>query len=52
MIKYLAILDSLNEDRDLFSLKDEVKEFKLYDINVQDYYDLFIHVHTFINELD
>ncbi|CAB5212182.1 unnamed protein product [Rhizophagus irregularis] len=38
-IKYLAIL---TENNDLFYLKDEVKEFKLHDIRVRKFSDLFI----------
>ncbi|EXX70196.1 hypothetical protein GLOIN_2v1778342 [Rhizophagus irregularis DAOM 181602=DAOM 197198] len=43
--KYLAINDTGNE---WFSFKDEVKEFMLYDIKVQSYYDLVINLYDFI----
>ncbi|EXX57692.1 uncharacterized protein OCT59_026092 [Rhizophagus irregularis] len=39
-IKYLAIISS---NTDLSSFKDEVKEFELYNIKIQKYYDLFIN---------
>ncbi|CAB4426532.1 unnamed protein product [Rhizophagus irregularis] len=59
-VKYLAIMDTFFENssevifksKDLFSLKDEVKEFKLYNIKIQYYYDLFIKVYEFIKEMD
>ncbi|CAB5181297.1 unnamed protein product [Rhizophagus irregularis] len=41
---------SFNHD-DLFSMEDEVKEFKLYNIIVQNYNDLNIVIHEFINEM-
>jgi hypothetical protein len=46
-VKYLAILDSFEDtlidgNNDLFSLKDEVKEFELYNIKIQKYNDLVI----------
>ncbi|GET66557.1 hypothetical protein GLOIN_2v1879328 [Rhizophagus irregularis DAOM 181602=DAOM 197198] len=49
-VKYLAILDVFcGKKVDLFSLKDEVKEFQLYDIQVLDYYDSIINIYDFIN---
>ncbi|GBB95366.1 hypothetical protein RclHR1_02520001 [Rhizophagus clarus] len=59
-VNYLAIMDTFFENtaeviyksKDLFSLKDEVKEFKLYNIKIQYYYDLFIKVYEFIKEMD
>ncbi len=52
-VKYLAILEIFNgKNEDLFSLKDKVKEFKLYDIQVLNHDDLFIRVYDFIKELD
>ncbi|GBC47976.2 hypothetical protein GLOIN_2v1867536 [Rhizophagus irregularis DAOM 181602=DAOM 197198] len=42
---------SFNHD-DLFSMEDEVKEFKLYNIIVQNYNDLNIVIHEFINEIE
>ncbi|CAB4426533.1 unnamed protein product [Rhizophagus irregularis] len=58
-VKYLAIMDSffnnsaevLTKSKDLYYLKDEVKEFKSHDIKVQAYYDLFIKVYEFIKEM-
>ncbi|PKY21208.1 hypothetical protein RhiirB3_434726 [Rhizophagus irregularis] len=50
-VEYLAILDLFRgKGVDLFSLKDEVKEFQLYDIQVLDYYDSVIGVYDFIKE--
>ncbi|RGB30593.1 hypothetical protein C1646_765160 [Rhizophagus diaphanus] len=37
------------DEYDLFSLKDEVNEFKLHNIIVQSYYDLHISEHDYIN---
>ncbi|PKK66734.1 hypothetical protein RhiirC2_868161 [Rhizophagus irregularis] len=55
-IKYFAFLEYFFiqtpiENDDLFSLKDEVKEFRLHNIIVQNYYDLNIEVREFINEM-
>ena len=53
-VKYLAIReDFAEESKDLFSLKDEVKNFELYNIKIQDYryYDLNIQVYNFIKEM-
>jgi hypothetical protein len=52
--KYLAFLEefyglSYIKDDDLVSLKNEVKEFRLHNIIVQNYYDLNIKVYNFIN---
>ncbi|GBB89077.1 hypothetical protein RclHR1_15740003 [Rhizophagus clarus] len=49
-IKYLAIRDIKNKE--LFYLEDEVNEFKLYNIKVQRYIDLFIGNYGFIRKLD
>ncbi|PKK57977.1 hypothetical protein RhiirC2_797069 [Rhizophagus irregularis] len=50
-VKYLAILDVFcGKGVDLFSLKDEVKEFQLYDIQVLDYYDSIIDIYDLIKE--
>jgi hypothetical protein len=50
-VKYLAILEYFHGKReDLFSLKDEVKEFESYDIQVVNYRDLIINVYDFIKE--
>ncbi|RGB43447.1 hypothetical protein C1646_809326 [Rhizophagus diaphanus] len=46
-VKYLAIL---GKGEDLFSLKDKVKEFKLYGIQVLYYSDLCINIDHFIKE--
>jgi hypothetical protein len=54
--EYLAFLDwfyvkgHIKVD-DLTSLKNEVEEFRLHNIMVQNYYDLDINVYEFINEL-
>jgi hypothetical protein len=51
-VKYLAILESfLGKIDDLFSLKDVVKEFDLYDIKIQNYNELNTDCHDFIKEL-
>ncbi|EXX71003.1 uncharacterized protein OCT59_000504 [Rhizophagus irregularis] len=50
-IKYFAFLENFIFEQindDLFSLKDEVKEFKLYDIKVQNYNDLQIQFSEFL----
>ncbi|GES79296.1 hypothetical protein GLOIN_2v1784886 [Rhizophagus clarus] len=48
-IKYLAILETFcGKDEDLFSQKDKVKEFKLYDVQVQYYDDLLIDIYDFV----
>jgi len=52
-VKYLAILEISDEKREnLFSLKDIVKEFALYDIQVLSYSDLLIHIDDYIKEID
>ncbi|PKY29068.1 hypothetical protein RhiirB3_445541 [Rhizophagus irregularis] len=56
----LAIMNTFIKDsatvniksEDLFSLKNEYKEFELYNIKVRYYDDLFIKVHEFIKEMD
>jgi hypothetical protein len=49
-VKYLAILESFHgKYEDLFSLKNEVEEFELHDIQVLNYDDLFIDIYDFIN---
>ncbi|RGB38764.1 hypothetical protein C1646_665188 [Rhizophagus diaphanus] len=49
-IKYLAIIDF---NTDLFSFKDEVKEFKLYNIKIQKYHDLVVDYKLkFVEELE
>jgi hypothetical protein len=52
-VQHLAIrIDAKrNCKRDLSSLKDEVKEFKLHNIKVQKYDDLFINTIKFIKEI-
>ncbi|CAB4403175.1 unnamed protein product [Rhizophagus irregularis] len=54
-VTYLAIennhIFSDSERNDLFDLKNEVEEFKLYGIQVTDYNNLYIKLHDFINEL-
>ncbi|PKC71560.1 hypothetical protein RhiirA1_453394, partial [Rhizophagus irregularis] len=50
-VKSLAILELFHREVvDLFSLKDEVKEFQLYDIQVLNYNDSAIGVYNFIKE--
>jgi hypothetical protein len=54
--RYLAFLEVFYTqgrigDDDLVSLKNEVEELKLHNIIVQDYYDLYIEVYNFINEM-
>ncbi|GES79352.1 hypothetical protein GLOIN_2v1776857 [Rhizophagus clarus] len=53
---YLAFLDYFYiqtpiDDDDLYSLKNEVKEFRLHNIIIQNYYDLNIEAREFINEM-
>jgi hypothetical protein len=52
-IKYLAILETILynslDNEELFSLKDEVDEFKLHNIIVQKYDDLCISAYNFVN---
>ena len=48
-IEYLAIMSTYG---DLFSLDDEVKEFKLHNIKVQEYDDLYDKTYDFIKKLD
>ncbi|EXX60091.1 uncharacterized protein OCT59_019157 [Rhizophagus irregularis] len=47
--KYLAIYSSFDKIKELFSLKDEVKEFELYNIKVQSYESSEICISDFIN---
>ncbi|PKK66585.1 hypothetical protein RhiirC2_784586 [Rhizophagus irregularis] len=52
-VKYLAISELWlfhRKNADLYSLKDKVKEFQLYDIQVLNYNDLVIDVYDFINK--
>jgi hypothetical protein len=52
-VKYLAILETFpgsdEDDKELFSLKDEVNEFKLYNIIVQKYCNQYINARDFVN---
>ncbi|UZO02483.1 uncharacterized protein OCT59_020963 [Rhizophagus irregularis] len=50
-VKYLAI-NSDNDDYELFSLKDEVNEFKLYNIIVKKFSDLNFSSYSFINNFN
>jgi len=55
-VKYLAIYGPFFNNitikyRDMFYLKNEVEEFKLHDINVQNYNDLYFSAYAFIKEL-
>jgi hypothetical protein len=50
-IKYLAILETFHgKSEDLSSLKDKVKEFELYDIQVLHYKELLINIYDFIKQ--
>ncbi|RIA84581.1 hypothetical protein C1645_832077 [Glomus cerebriforme] len=56
-VEYLAVENNFSYNpiigcKDLSSLKDEVKEFKLYDIQVFRYDNLCIDVRNFIKEID
>ncbi|RGB37312.1 hypothetical protein C1646_813439 [Rhizophagus diaphanus] len=55
-VKYLAIKNSntltFGNEIDLFYLKDEVKEFKLHNIKVLRYEDLYTDIYNFVNEND
>ncbi|POG71847.1 hypothetical protein GLOIN_2v1602026, partial [Rhizophagus irregularis DAOM 181602=DAOM 197198] len=52
-VKYLAILESDSnggiQPVELFFLNDEVNEYKLHNIIVQKYHDLYIDAHSYIN---
>ncbi|GES72736.1 hypothetical protein GLOIN_2v1881853 [Rhizophagus clarus] len=50
-VKYLSIYNSF-ENKDLITLNDEVKEFSLYNIEVQNFYSLLINTYDFIKEID
>ncbi|PKK62758.1 hypothetical protein RhiirC2_789897 [Rhizophagus irregularis] len=56
-VKYLAIMnpfkstENYNSNKELFSMKDEVEEFRLYNIKVQSYHCLF-NLYHFIKESD
>jgi hypothetical protein len=56
-VKYLAIeehsisFDNNEKIKDLFNLKDEVEEFKFYDIQITNYNDLCIEDYDFMNKL-
>ncbi|GBC08714.1 hypothetical protein RclHR1_08330007 [Rhizophagus clarus] len=50
-VKYLSIYNS-HFNNDLISLKDDVKEFRLYNIVVKSYYNLLIDMYEFIKEID
>ncbi|CAB4433258.1 unnamed protein product [Rhizophagus irregularis] len=50
-VKYLAIMDC-NKKKELFDLKDEVREFELHNIKVRRYSDLDIDVYDFIKNID
>jgi len=44
-VNYFAFEEvNIMNDKNLFSMKDEVKEFELYNIKVQNYSDLYIHI--------
>ncbi|PKK71278.1 hypothetical protein RhiirC2_778582 [Rhizophagus irregularis] len=50
-VKYLAIISD-DDDYELFSLKDEVNEFKLYNITVKKFSDLHFSSYSFINNFN
>ncbi|EXX63703.1 uncharacterized protein OCT59_008510 [Rhizophagus irregularis] len=50
-VKYLAIMD-INNNNQLSDFRDEVVEFKLYNIGVRSYNDLLISVDKFIKNID
>ena len=51
-VKFLAIeFLSTEKSRELFSLKNKVKEFELHDIKVQHYSDLYINFANFTKEI-
>ncbi|PKK68016.1 hypothetical protein RhiirC2_782803 [Rhizophagus irregularis] len=47
-----ALFNSSYKSKELFSLKDDVKEFELYNIKVQSYNSLVIRISDFVNEID
>ncbi|GBC04835.1 hypothetical protein RclHR1_00590021 [Rhizophagus clarus] len=53
-VKYLAFLESYsitcNDDKELFSLEDEVNEFKLHNIIVKKYYNLYITANKLVHD--
>ncbi|GES79249.1 hypothetical protein GLOIN_2v1879318 [Rhizophagus clarus] len=51
-VKYLAMEECFYRKKNLFSLKNEVKEFELHGIRIQNYNDLFIDIYDFVNEID
>ncbi|GBB86050.1 hypothetical protein RclHR1_01250013 [Rhizophagus clarus] len=53
-VRYLAIEDVFSSGltKNLFSLKNEVKEFQSYNIDVYNYNDLFIKNYDYIKEMD
>jgi hypothetical protein len=51
-IKNTFIVRYYEQNNDLFNLKEEVKEFKLHNIDVQSYSDLSTNVYDFIKKID
>ncbi|POG67183.1 hypothetical protein GLOIN_2v1879318 [Rhizophagus irregularis DAOM 181602=DAOM 197198] len=51
-VMYLAMEESFGDEKkkNLFSLEDEVKEFQLHNIKIQNYNDLLIDIYDFVNE--
>jgi hypothetical protein len=44
--------DHYFQQKDLFTMEDEVKEFELYNIKVQGYYKSMINVYNFMKKID
>ncbi|EXX68023.1 hypothetical protein RirG_108730 [Rhizophagus irregularis DAOM 197198w] len=51
-VKYLAIMFDDDLENELFYLKDEVNEFKLHNIIVRKFFDLYIDVYDFIDDFN
>ncbi|PKC58152.1 hypothetical protein RhiirA1_445910 [Rhizophagus irregularis] len=51
-VKYLAIMFDDDLENELLYLKDEVNEFKLHNIIVRKFFDLYIDVYDFIDDFN
>jgi hypothetical protein len=53
-VMYLAMEECFYDEKriNLFTLKDEAKEFQLHNIRIQYYDDLFINIYDFVNDID